>query len=311
MGLKEKDLKTLEQAPIVLETLAEDAPDRGIPQDLLEKAECVLVFPNVTKGAFVVGGEAGRGVATCRVEPDGPMGAPAMFTIGGASIGWQIGGQQTDLVLLVMDRNGMQNLLRDEFKIGAEGSVSAGPVGRTAEASTDELLGAQMLAWSRSQGLFAGVSLEGSVIKPAHEANERLYGRSITAEQIFEQHPSVPPASREFVDVANRLTGEGDQVTQDQAHDADTYARTEPDRANDPAKSAYATDTAQGQSPNASSAYQRDYAPADSSARAAGTGDARNADGSLPSTASPLPLIGLGGIASLLAAWRLRARRNR
>jgi lipid-binding SYLF domain-containing protein len=295
MGLKEKDLKTLEQAPIVLETLAEDAPDRGIPQDLLEKAECVLVFPNVTKGAFVVGGEAGRGVATCRVEPDGPMGAPAMFTIGGASIGWQIGGQQTDLVLLVMDRNGMQNLLRDEFKIGAEGSVSAGPVGRTAEASTDVLLGAQMLAWSRSQGLFAGVSLEGSVIKPAREANERLYGRPITAEQIFEQHPSVPPASREFVDVAKRLTGEGDQVTQDQAHD--------------PAKSAYATDTAQGQSPNASSAYQRDYAPADSSARAAGTGDARNADGSLPSTASPLPLIGLAGL--LCSGLSLYLRRLR
>jgi lipid-binding SYLF domain-containing protein len=294
MGLKEKDLKTLEQAPVVLQSLAEDAPDRGIPQDLLEKAECILVFPNVTKGAFVVGGEAGRGVATCRTEADGPMGAPVMFTIGGASIGWQIGGQQTDLVLLVMDRNGMQNLLRDEFKIGAEGSVSAGPVGRTAEASTDVLLGAQMLAWSRSQGLFAGVSLEGSVIKPAQEANERLYGRPITAEQIFEQHPSVPAASREFIDVANRVTGESDQLAQDQDRDADT-AQTR-----DPAKSAYATDTAQGQSPRASSAY----APADSA-------QARNTDGSLPATASPLPLIALGGIASLLAAWRLRARRSR
>ncbi len=204
-NLEEKDIKVLDQAPGVLESLTA-APDKGIPKDLLQKAECVLVFPNVTKGAFVVGGEFGRGVATCRRAPGGEMGAPAMFTIGGPSFGWQFGGEQTDFVLLVMDHNGMNNLLRDEFKIGADASVAAGPVGRTAEASTDVLLGAQMLSWSRSKGVFLGASLEGTVLKANDKANERLYGRPITAREIFDNHPAVPAESRTFVNVASRLT---------------------------------------------------------------------------------------------------------
>jgi hypothetical protein len=142
------------------------------------------------------------------------MGAPVFFTLGGGSVGWQFGGEQTDFVLLVMDRNGMDNLLRDSFKIGGEAGVAAGPVGRSAEAATDVLLGAAMLSWSRSQGVFAGASLEGSVLKPNNEANERLYGRPMTARQIFESRPAVPEASREFVQLASRLTSSTEQTAQ-------------------------------------------------------------------------------------------------
>jgi lipid-binding SYLF domain-containing protein len=317
-GLKEKDLKVLSQAPEVLRSLT-SAPDKAIPENLLAKAECVLVFPNVAKGAFVVGGEHGRGVATCRDKAGGEMGAPAMFTIGGASVGWQIGGSSTDLVLLVMDRNGMNNLLRDEFKIGGEGTVAAGPVGRTAEASTDLLLGAQMLAWSRTQGLFAGVSLEGSVIQPNKDANERLYGRPIDAREIFDQHPPIPAASRDFVALASSVTGAG--TTSSDTYQARTTGDTgmghqrvtgtivsvTDDRAT--------LDTASGQRTFTLSSTTTQ--PTDLRAGQRVTIEHGNdlvatritADGELPRTASPLPLLALGGVLSLFAAWRIRARR--
>src|SRR5580765_5709882 len=131
------------------------APDRGIPREALEKAECVGVFPDVAKGAFIVGGQGGTGVFTCR-DASGKMGAPAFFKIGGGSVGWQFGGEQTDLVLLIMNEDGMQHILGDKFTIGAEASATAGPVGRTLKAATDAQLRAQILAWSRSQGAFLG-----------------------------------------------------------------------------------------------------------------------------------------------------------
>ncbi|HEU5180999.1 MAG TPA: lipid-binding SYLF domain-containing protein [Candidatus Polarisedimenticolia bacterium] len=182
-GMDKKDTKTLSEASMVLDALA-TAPDKGIPQELLAKAECVLIFPNVVKGAFVVGGKAGKGVGSCR-QADGSMSAPAMYEIGGASIGFQFGGSSTDFVLLVMNKEGINYLLKDKFTIGGEASATAGPVGRTASANTDAMLQAGMLSWSRSKGLFAGASLDGAVVKPDKEANHDLYGRDISGKEIL------------------------------------------------------------------------------------------------------------------------------
>ena len=177
----------LQKAEQVLRASLE-APDKGIPREALERAECVGVFPDVAKGAFVIGGQGGTGVFSCR-DASGKMGAPAFFKIGGGSVGWQFGGEQTDLVLLIMNESGMQHLLEDKFSLGAEAGVAAGPVGRTAKAGTDAQLHAQILAWSRSQGAFLGASLEGSVIKPDEDRNIALYGdRGRTARDILFEH---------------------------------------------------------------------------------------------------------------------------
>src|SRR5437867_3260770 len=182
------------------------APDRGIPKELLEKAECVGVFPGVTKGAFVVGGEYGHGVFSCR-QKDGSMGAPALFTIGGGSLGWQFGGKQADLVLLIMNENGVKHLLQDKFTLGGEASAVAGPVGRTAEAATDAQMHAEILSWSRSRGVFLGASLEGTVIKPNKTATEEFYGKPVTAGDILVAQSVQPPqAAKSFVKTATQYS---------------------------------------------------------------------------------------------------------
>ena len=158
-------------------------PDKGIPSDLLDKAECVLVFPKVVKGGFIIGAQGGRGVASCRLASG--WSAPAFFEIKGGSVGLQIGGQATDFVLLIMNESGMKSLLSDKFELGGEGSVAAGPVGRTASASTDVKLDAQILSYSRSKGLFGGVSLKGSVISPEKSDMEDTYGKGVTAQTIL------------------------------------------------------------------------------------------------------------------------------
>ncbi len=182
------------------------APDKGIPKELLERAECVGVFPGLTKGAFVVGGEFGKGVFTCR-QANGRMGPPAFFTIAGGSIGWQFGGEEADLVLLVMNPDGLQHLLADRFKLGGEASAVAGPVGRTAEAATDAQLHAEILSWSRSRGAFLGASVEGDVLKPDRDANARFYGKPVDARDVLEgKGVRVPERAQAFVDVASRYT---------------------------------------------------------------------------------------------------------
>jgi lipid-binding SYLF domain-containing protein len=197
-----------DQAKLIVEaqqvlTEAVTAPDQGIPKELLEKAECVGVFPGLKKGAFVVGGEFGRGVFTCR-ENNGMMGAPAFFTLGSGSIGWQFGGESADVVLLIMNPSGVKRLLEDKFAIGGEASAAAGPVGRTATAQTDAQLHAQILSWSRTRGAFLGASIEGSVIKPDKKANEKFYGKSVTAQNLLVDHSvQVPASARTFVDKAN------------------------------------------------------------------------------------------------------------
>lgn len=179
------------------------APDRGIPKELIGRAECIGVFPGVKKAAFVVGGEWGRGVVTCR-QKDGSMGAPALFTIGGGSVGWQAGGEEADLVLLIMNDDGVKHLLEDHFTLGGEAAAVAGPVGRTAEAATDAQMHAQILSWSRSRGLFAGLSLAGTVIKPDAKAMERFYGKPVSArEALVEQSVSVPKEARSFIETTS------------------------------------------------------------------------------------------------------------
>ena len=185
------------------------APDKGIPKSQLDKAECVGVFPDVTKGAFIVGGSGGKGVFTCR-DASGKMGTPAFYTIGGGSVGWQFGGEQTDLVLLVMNKDGMKHLLDSKFTIGAEGSATAGPVGRTGKAATDAELGAQILSWSRAQGAFVGASLDGSVVKPDDSRNEAVYGKGKTVKNILLDHSVPPPAEASaFLAVLNESSPRG------------------------------------------------------------------------------------------------------
>lgn len=190
-GNASEEHERLNRAEAVLKASL-DAPDKGVPKDALEKAECVGVFPDVKKGAFIVGGQGGSGVFTCR-DKNGAMSAPAFFTIAGGSIGWQFGGQETDLILLVMNDDGMSHLLKDQFKLGAAATATGGPVGRTLEAATDAQLHAQILSWSRSQGAFLGAALDGSVIRPDAKANHAVYGSDVSAKSILLDHTVQPP----------------------------------------------------------------------------------------------------------------------
>jgi lipid-binding SYLF domain-containing protein len=193
-----REAQILRQSQDVLK-MSVGAPDKGIPKSLLEKAECIGVFPSVKKAAFIVGGEGGRGVFLCRGK-DGSMSAPAFFTIGGPSIGWQAGAKEADLVLLIMNENGVKHLLKDKFTLGGEAAAVAGPVGRTAEAATDIQLHAQLLSWSRSRGVFLGASLEGSVLKASDKSIQSFYGKPHTARQLLvDQTVAVPSAAKPLV----------------------------------------------------------------------------------------------------------------
>jgi len=193
--------KQLEKADAVLQASL-SAPDKGIPQDALAKAECVGVFPDVKKAAFIVGGQGGHGVFTCR-DSSGTFGPPAYFKIAGGSVGWQFGGQETDLVLLVMNDDGMKHLLDDKFTIGAEATATAGPVGRTAKAATDAELHAGILSWSRSQGAFVGAALDGSVIKPDKDMNRAVYGTDVTARAILMDRSVQPKDATAYLKSLN------------------------------------------------------------------------------------------------------------
>jgi len=196
----EKDQERLKNAGVVLKEIL-DIPE-DIPQDLLDKAECVVVFPSVVEAAFVVGGQYGRGVMVCRGGKDftGAWGAPAMYALEGASVGFQIGVQATDFVLMVMNQHGADSLLGSKVKLGVDASVAAGPKGRQAEAATDAYLRAEILTYSRSRGLFAGISLEGSTVRPDEDANKRVYGRAVSARAIVQGSGlSTPQAGRTLV----------------------------------------------------------------------------------------------------------------
>jgi lipid-binding SYLF domain-containing protein len=160
-------------------------PDKGIPDELLEKAVCVGIVPSQIKFALGLGGTYGRGVLVCRKGGTGAWSAPSMFTLGAASIGFQIGGKATDVVFLVMNPEGARKLVQDSIKLGGEASVAAGPVGRSAEGATDAQLHAEILSYSRTRGLFAGLSLDGAVLKQDADDNQKLYGRRVSAQQIL------------------------------------------------------------------------------------------------------------------------------
>jgi SH3 domain-containing YSC84-like protein 1 len=189
-------------ATVLQEVMA--TPDKGIPHDLLAKAECVIIIPGMKKAAFVIGGEYGRGFAECH-KPDGAgWTAPAAVRMEGGSVGFQIGGSETDLILLVNDKKGMQRLLGDKFTLGADASVAAGPVGRTANADTDVKMTAEILAWSRSRGLFAGISLNGSTLRPDVDRNAELYGRKMNNREILMGTMPPPPAAEPLISVLNQ-----------------------------------------------------------------------------------------------------------
>jgi SH3 domain-containing YSC84-like protein 1 len=194
-----------------------DIPD-GLPKDLLNKAECVIVIPSVLKFAFGVGGDFGRGAITCRTGQHftGPWSAPALFALEGANIGFQLGGQATDFVLLVMNPRGANSILSSKVKLGGEASAAAGPKGRSAAADTDIIMRAEILSYSRSRGLFAGISLEGSTLRSDGSANRKLYGRSLTAKEIVrEGKAGVPACGRELVSLLNKQSpkNESDPVS--------------------------------------------------------------------------------------------------
>jgi SH3 domain-containing YSC84-like protein 1 len=200
-----KEQKRLENSGVVMQEIM-NIPD-NLPHDVMQKAECVIVFPSVLKAAFVVGASYGRGVMVCRTgkEFHGPWGSPAMMALEGGSVGFQIGGQATDLVLLVMNDRGAQSILSSKVKLGGDASIAAGPVGRDAAATTDAFMRAEILSYSRTRGVFAGVSLEGSTLRPDDGANEDVYGRKLTSREIvFGGAVGVPPSGRHLVRVLDR-----------------------------------------------------------------------------------------------------------
>lgn len=202
---KQTDQNRLQNAGEVIKEIL-NIPD-DIPQDLIDKADCVIVIPSVIKLAFGIGGSYGRGAMTCRSGENfqGPWGAPTMMALEGGSFGFQLGGQATDFVLLVMNPSGAKSILSSKVKLGADASAAAGPKGRAAGASTDATMRAEILTYSRSRGLFAGISLEGSTLRPDNDANERIYGRKLSAQDIALQGAvPVPSSAHQLIETLNR-----------------------------------------------------------------------------------------------------------
>src|SRR5262245_32776021 len=184
------------------------APDSDVPKDLLKKAECVAVVPGLKKAAFGFGGEIGRGAVTCKKDAGkGPFGPPAMISLTGGSFGFQIGGQETDVVMLFMTPDSLKHLLRDHVKLGVDASAAGGPKGRTAAAATNATMRAEILTYSRSRGVCAGISLNGAVLKPDGDANKSVYGRPVEVKELVEQGTvEIPEPARKFVDTVSQAS---------------------------------------------------------------------------------------------------------
>ena len=209
-----KEQTRLENAGVVMEEIL-NVPD-NIPRELLQKAECVIVIPSMVKVALGIGGTYGRGAMVCRTGKafDGPWGAPAMYTLEGASVGFQLGAQATDLVLLVTNTRGADALLSSKVKLGADVSAAAGPKGRNVEAATDASMRSEILSYSRSRGLFAGLSLAGASLRPDDDASQQVYGRKITARRIVTGNEiGVPDAGRHFVAVLTKNAPRNESAT--------------------------------------------------------------------------------------------------
>jgi len=199
--------KRLQNASAVVNEMM-GMPDKGVPTDLVNKAQCIVVVPGLKKAALGIGGQFGRGYATCR-KADNRFGAPAAVKIEGGSVGLQLGGQSTDVIMLVMSKRGMDKLESDKFTIGADAAAAAGPVGRDARADTDATLHAEILSYSRSRGAFAGLSLQGATMRPDKEENQKLYGRAMSNKEILDGGVATPTIARELTAALNHASAEG------------------------------------------------------------------------------------------------------
>jgi SH3 domain-containing YSC84-like protein 1 len=195
----------LDESGIVLKEIL-TAPDESIPQDLLDQAHCVVIVPSLKKGAFIVGAKYGRGFAVCRHERGRGWGAPAAIRMEGGSVGFQIGASETDLLLLVMNKRGMDKLLESKFTLGGAAEVAAGPVGRGSTAQTDAKMTAKLISYSRSRGVFAGISLQGATLREDLDENEQLYGRKYPNRSILGEHVPTPTVQSELISVLNRYS---------------------------------------------------------------------------------------------------------
>jgi lipid-binding SYLF domain-containing protein len=182
------------------------APDKGIPQDLLDKSACIVIVPGMKKGAFVIGAKFGKGFFSCRAKGGAGWGAPAAIRVEGGSFGFQIGGSETDVVMLVMNQRGADRLLSSKFTLGGDASVAAGPVGRTATAETDAYMTAEILTYSRSRGLFAGISLQGATLRQDLDANKAIYGRTLQNKEIVDTGIAPPAAAKDLLDTLNKYS---------------------------------------------------------------------------------------------------------
>ncbi len=205
MAADNESAQRLADAASVLSEIME-APDKGIPQDLIEKAHCIVIVPDLKTAAFVVGGKYGKGYVSCRRARNAGWSAPATVRIEGGSVGFQIGGSSTDLIMLVMSARGADKLLASKFTVGAEASVAGGPVGRTATAQTDAQLHADILSWSRSRGLFAGVALEGATLREDLDDNATLYGKRLENRAIVRDGAAAPAAAAKLLTLLNRYS---------------------------------------------------------------------------------------------------------
>lgn len=182
------------------------APDKGIPQELLERAHCVVIVPALKKGAFIVGGQYGAGVATCRTSQGAGWSAPSTVKMEGGSVGLQIGGGEVDVVMLVMNEKGANRLMKSEFTIGATGEAMAGPVGRSASAETDAYMRAEILSYSRSRGLFAGIAIKGSTLRSDDSENREIYGKAVSHEQVLKGQVAPPAAAQGLLSTLSRYS---------------------------------------------------------------------------------------------------------
>lgn len=180
--------------------------DKAIPQDLLAKAECAVIIPGLLKGGFIVGGKWGRGFLTCRQSDGVGWKSPGAIRVEGGSVGFQIGGAETDVIMLIMNKAGAEKLLKSKFTLGGEASVAAGPVGRDTSAQTDAMMRAEILSWSRQRGVFAGIALQGGTLREDQGANGAMYGKKMTNRQVLEQNPQTPAAASELLNELNRYS---------------------------------------------------------------------------------------------------------
>jgi lipid-binding SYLF domain-containing protein len=202
---KDKTAERLDDAVTVIKEIM-DTPDKGIPQELLDKSVCIVIVPGLKKGAFILGGKYGKGFVSCRKHGGQGWGAPAAIRVEGGSVGFQIGGSESDVVMLIMNERGMEKLMSSKFTLGGEGEVAAGPVGRNATAQTDAFMRAEILSWSRSRGVFAGISLQGATLRQDLDDNQDLYGKAYENKEILEGKLGVPAKASKLISLLDKYS---------------------------------------------------------------------------------------------------------